>query len=361
MTTSKPTLLQLAKQGNEKAIAALLNYQLHPKGIVAHVSLNNRCLQILLQSVRPLEQQPLLNFLQRAIQKLDIATVQNVRVCGQRMSDEFPAWIEEFQVTSAAKPDANNPNAELAQCMTTPVPRQKPLSSESGSSESGSSQPVRPQPQPASKPACPRTYLVPSILVTLFAFLPIGVVALYFASQVEPKYYRQDYEGARAASNLAKKLCIAGGCLAVATYLLVFWSIGISATNQRKNRDVEMRAKTELEMINMQQRSFFMRTNRFATSLNSLSFAPPQSEHYKYAIVEADETKSIITATARKPGLRSFTGVVYGVKSMKRFASPQKQMEQMSWFEASEVCATSEPSMIPPTPQVTEHEIICPP
>lgn len=41
MTTAKPNILELAKRGNPKAIEALLNRHLQPKGITAKVALKN--------------------------------------------------------------------------------------------------------------------------------------------------------------------------------------------------------------------------------------------------------------------------------------------------------------------------------
>ncbi len=51
------------------------------------------------------------------------------------------------------------------------------------------------------------TYLTPSILVTLFCCLPVGIAAIIQAAQVNSKLQIGDYEGAVAASSKAKKLC----------------------------------------------------------------------------------------------------------------------------------------------------------
>lgn len=50
MTTPQSNLLQLAKQGDAKAIAALLNRQLQIKGITAKVFLKDNCLQFMLEA-----------------------------------------------------------------------------------------------------------------------------------------------------------------------------------------------------------------------------------------------------------------------------------------------------------------------
>ena len=51
----------------------------------------------------------------------------------------------------------------------------------------------------------PKTWLVESILVTLFCCLPFGVVGIFYAGRVESRFYAKDYEGAIRASQNAKK------------------------------------------------------------------------------------------------------------------------------------------------------------
>ncbi|MFE1879034.1 CD225/dispanin family protein [Streptomyces diastatochromogenes] len=89
-------------------------------------------------------------------------------------------------------------------------------------------QPPPPGPQgwqtPYPRPTpTPQTYLVPAILVTLFCFLPTGIAAIVFSSQVSSKSSVGDFEGAAQASRKA-------GILIVVSLLagLVFWAILIA-------------------------------------------------------------------------------------------------------------------------------------
>lgn len=56
---TQANILELAKQGDVKAIAALMNRQLQPKGITAKVAMNDSCLQIMLESDQLPDQQTL--------------------------------------------------------------------------------------------------------------------------------------------------------------------------------------------------------------------------------------------------------------------------------------------------------------
>ena len=50
-------------------------------------------------------------------------------------------------------------------------------------------------------------YLAQAILVTIFCCLPLGIVAIVFAAQVNGKLASGDYAGAVSTSNTAKLLC----------------------------------------------------------------------------------------------------------------------------------------------------------
>lgn len=79
-----------------------------------------------------------------------------------------------------------------------------------------------PQPKPAN-------YLVWAILVTLFCCIPLGIVAIIFATQVDSKYAAGDYAGAQIASGRAKLWSILGAAsilLIMAIYIVVLIFLG---------------------------------------------------------------------------------------------------------------------------------------
>ncbi len=67
---------------------------------------------------------------------------------------------------------------------------------------------MAPPPQMAGQPVgSVPNYLVQAILVTLFCCLPLGIVAIVFAAQVNGKLTVGDFYGAQEASNKAKMWC----------------------------------------------------------------------------------------------------------------------------------------------------------
>lgn len=54
----------------------------------------------------------------------------------------------------------------------------------------------------------PKTWLVESILVTIFCCQILGIISIIYAAGVESKFYRGDITGAENASKTAKTLVI---------------------------------------------------------------------------------------------------------------------------------------------------------
>jgi len=52
----------------------------------------------------------------------------------------------------------------------------------------------------------PPTYLWQSVLVTLFCCLPLGLIAIFFASQVASRWHKGQYVGAMLSSNIARNV-----------------------------------------------------------------------------------------------------------------------------------------------------------
>ena len=79
-----------------------------------------------------------------------------------------------------------------------------------------------PAPQYQAQGARPQNYLIWAILTTLFCCLPLGIVSIVFAAQVDGKLASGDYAGAVASSENAKRWAIIGAIAGVVFYLLLF-------------------------------------------------------------------------------------------------------------------------------------------
>ncbi len=70
----------------------------------------------------------------------------------------------------------------------------------------------------------PKTWMVESILVTLFCCLPFGIAGIVNAASVESKFYAGDYIGAQRASANAKKWTTISFWIGVVVSLLYFFA-----------------------------------------------------------------------------------------------------------------------------------------
>jgi hypothetical protein len=80
----------------------------------------------------------------------------------------------------------------------------------------------------------PKTWLVESILVTLFCCLPFGIVGIINASKVESRFYAGDVDGAIRASEEAARWTKIGfwvGLSVIVLYFLFVVVLGIGAAS----------------------------------------------------------------------------------------------------------------------------------
>lgn len=101
---TQQNILRLAKQGNSKAIAVLINRYLQPKGItVVKVALKDSCLLILLESAQEPNRQ-VVAFIRRVIMNLGSESIKKVKVYGKQTGENFPAWTKEFELVARIEP-----------------------------------------------------------------------------------------------------------------------------------------------------------------------------------------------------------------------------------------------------------------
>jgi hypothetical protein len=86
----------------------------------------------------------------------------------------------------------------------------------------------------------PKTWLVESILVTLFCCLPFGIAGIIFASRVESKFYAGDPAGAIEASKEAGRWTKIGFWIGLAFFILwIIYIIVIALWAIKNGNDIE--------------------------------------------------------------------------------------------------------------------------
>ncbi len=93
----------LAKEGNPKAIEALINKTLSSKGISVKASLNYDCLSLVVKSKTSLNQKAVGSFLQQGLTKLNPQNIERVVIKGGVANQESNQWQLSFSLSESSK------------------------------------------------------------------------------------------------------------------------------------------------------------------------------------------------------------------------------------------------------------------
>lgn len=325
----QPTLFELARQGNLEAIALLINRSLQPHSITAKLIRHESCLKILLEGAE-VPPQSIAKSLQKGIEKLEISTIDRLEIHGKQSDTHTLTWTKTVQL-APPKPSSKLPSIQID-------------SAEAGTTKSR-----------------PRPYFALALLTTFLAFLPLGIAALIFSRRVKLQYQKQDYEGAKSASETAKILCIVGICLASPFYLAIgfvagSYSILLTAYENQIDTLSQSQAKTAIEAINRSQQAYWLENHKFADSVNQLQLPSQSNNHYQYQLIPTEPDRAIITATATKPGLQNFIGIVY-TRQAKPVAQSSDFLKTASLHAT--ICTTDLP-ITPAQIRIEDDKVICP-
>ncbi|MEE3717167.1 hypothetical protein V2H45_10455 [Tumidithrix elongata RA019] len=100
--TQQLSILELAKQGDAAAIAALINRSLQPKGIVAQASMERDCLRVVLLSAQVPNQKSVVELIHRGMVILQVESVKKVRISARKAENNALVWESEFSLVSPA-------------------------------------------------------------------------------------------------------------------------------------------------------------------------------------------------------------------------------------------------------------------
>src|SRR4028118_1006170 len=125
------------------------------------------------------------------------------------------------------------------------------------------------------------------------------------------------------------------------------------AAQERKARESE--GKQYISSMNRGQQAVYAENGKFATAIDELGLGlRPETENYSYQIVPQSGSipSAMMTAKAKRPELKSYTGAVFAIKVDGEVTT------------VSVVCGTDQPSTTPPAmpiaPKNAEEEIKCP-
>lgn len=142
---------------------------------------------------------------------------------GWKFAHELAEFKEHFAAISPPEPPKIEPVVQEASF--TPETNiegvEKPFDSAKGEMETTPVDTIN-QPSQATYAPIPENYLLYSAIVSLIMCLPLGVIALYYSTQVHPRYYRGDLAGALDASQNAKQWCTIGFIVTA-----IFWGFMI--------------------------------------------------------------------------------------------------------------------------------------
>ncbi|MBE9013088.1 type IV pilin-like G/H family protein [Pseudanabaenaceae cyanobacterium LEGE 13415] len=265
-------LLELAKQGEPNAIAALMNAVLSPKGITARAGMDQDCLCIFLESQKPLNQETLVAFIQKGLLELGNDSIRLVRAQGKRIGEETIAWTREFSLRKeqTSRVATLTPLIELENEESEDAIAEDPVEEEEEFEE-----------EPLSFRGWVKTrwrvYAVPVALVVVGGFIAGSTTAFWSTAKSQSQGSIDTVIKPKQASASAK----------------------------------QKEAETYLKAMIAAQERFYQQNNRFAKSLEELErSANVISQSFSYAYRLRVGTDSLITAVPREADLKSYVGIV---------------------------------------------------
>lgn len=93
-------ILEMAKQGNPKAIAAWFNQVLQPKGITVLAMIKEDCLHIVLDSAQIPPQQDASKFIEKKLLQLSLTSLKLVKVHGRLTGQKSVSWTQQITLAN---------------------------------------------------------------------------------------------------------------------------------------------------------------------------------------------------------------------------------------------------------------------
>lgn len=97
---TQQNLLELAKQGDSKAIACLLRPKLQSQGIAVKADIKKDCLIVFLESDEVPDEQASVEFIKKEVEKLAVTFLHVVKVYARQQGEYHPTWVKEFEIAA---------------------------------------------------------------------------------------------------------------------------------------------------------------------------------------------------------------------------------------------------------------------
>ena len=91
-------IILLAKQGNPKAIEAILNHYLQPMSITVKAARKDSCLHVLLKAQKPLKSEKSVKFIYKIITKIQPSNISKISIEGRRTGEDISDWHKEIEL-----------------------------------------------------------------------------------------------------------------------------------------------------------------------------------------------------------------------------------------------------------------------
>jgi hypothetical protein len=124
-------------------------------------------------------------------------------------------------------------------------------------------------------------------------------------------------------------------------------------TTNQSSKQVSV-GQEKIESMNRAQQNYYLKFNKFARTIDQLEMEmKSEDENYRYRISMGRRTRSVIhTATAKKPGMKSYTGIVF------------LQNNQGELLTQTNICETVKPATKAPAPpkipKTSAQQVKCP-
>ncbi len=167
----------------------------------------------------------------------------------------------------------------------------------------------------------------------------------------EPSDFETPPGQAASKSSFPTILLIIGGlgcgCFGLIILLGIVSAIALPSLLAQVNKAKQAEAKQNVGAMLRAQQAYQLEKSTFSKSIEELGVnIVPETENYRYQIVPQSGNKSVmITAQAKKPALKSYTGAVFTMKKGQDVVT------------VTGICETTTPSTSPPAlPKFTGKE-----